>query len=158
MPAEPTTTESTPTADASETAASETAASDTGAAARSLPACPLCGVQLVVLSERCHSCGGGLVSLLRVVEMADAYFNQAVVAARQQQWWLAAEYLAVTLALRADDVDALVLLGKVRGHGKQPALAVTACEEALRLAPDRDDAKRVLDRFSRRSRPHRRRP
>lgn len=127
---------------------------DVGAPARPLPACPLCGVQLVALSERCQSCGGGLVSLLRVVEMADAYFNQAVVAARKKEWWLAAEHLAVTLALRADDVDALVLLGKVRGHGKQPALAVAACQEALRLAPDRTDAKLVLDRFSRRSRPH----
>lgn len=146
MTAEPT-TESRPAVEAP----------DAGAPARPLPACPLCGVQLVVLSERCHSCGGGLVSLLRVVEMADAYFNQAVVAAREKNWWLAAEHLAVTLALRADDVDALVLLGKVRGKGEQPRLAVAACQEALRLAPDHADAKLVLDRYSRRSQPHKRR-
>lgn len=145
-------TESTPVPDES-----SIGAPDPGVPARPLPACPLCGVQLVVLSERCDACGGALVSLLRVVEMADAYFNQAVVAAREEQWWLAAEHLAVTLALRADDVDALVLLGKVRGRGKHPALAVAACEEALRLDPGRADAKLVLDRYSRRSRPHKRR-
>jgi cytochrome c-type biogenesis protein CcmH/NrfG len=138
MTTEPT-TESRPAADAP----------DAGAPARPLPACPLCGVQLLVLSECCQSCGGELAPLPRVVEMADAYFNQAVAAARKGEWWQAAEHLAVTLALRADDVEALVLLGKVRGHGKQPALAVSACQEALRLAPDRADAKLVLDRFSR---------
>ena len=147
MTAEPT-SEPTPTADAS----------DAGPPARPLPApaCPLCGVQLVVLSERCQSCGGGLGPLLRVVEMADAYFNLAVAAARKKEWWLAAEHLAVTLALRANDVDALVLLGKVRGYGKEPALAVAAGEEALRLEPDRADAQLVIDRFSRRSRQHKR--
>ncbi|MGH3784984.1 MAG: hypothetical protein ACRDRG_00160 [Pseudonocardiaceae bacterium] len=127
------------------------------AVARPLPACPLCGVQLMVLSERCRSCGGGLVSLLRVVEMADAYFNQAVAAARERKWWLAAEHLAVTLALRPDDVDALVLHGKVRGQGKQRELAVAACQEALRLAPDRADAKLILGRYSRQPRPRKRR-
>lgn len=96
--------------------------------------------------------------LQNVVEMADDYFNQALAAARNGEWWLAAERLAVTLALRADDVDALVLLGKVRGNGKQRALAVDACQEALRLAPERADAKQILDRFSpRRSHPHKRR-
>jgi len=80
--------------------------------------------------------------------MADVYFNQAVAAAREKNWWLAAEHLAVTLALRADDVDALVLLGKVRGNGKEPGLAVAACQEALRLEPDRADAKLVLGQFS----------
>jgi len=88
--------------------------------------------------------------------MADAYFNLAVAAARKKEWWLAAEHLAVTLALRANDVDALVLLGKVRGYGKEPALAVAAGEEALRLEPDRADAQLVIDRFSRRSRQHKR--
>lgn len=131
-----------------------TAVPETGAPARPLPACPLCGEQLAILSERCQSCGGGLGPLLSVVEMADAYFNLAVAAARNKQWWRAAEHLAVTLALRADDVEALVLLGKVRGHGKQPALAVDACQQALRLVPDHPDAQQVLNRFSRRSRPH----
>ena len=142
MTVEPTTTE--PTTEPRLTAD----APDTGPPGRPLPACPLCGVQLVVLSERCQSCGGGLVSLLRVIEMADVYFNQAVAAAREKNWWLAAEHLAVTLALRADDVDALVLLGKVRGNGHEPGLAVAACQEALRLEPDHTDAKLVLDRFS----------
>ncbi len=145
------------TAEPTSESRSPATASGSGAPAHPLPACPLCGAQLVVLFKRCPSCGGGLVPLLRIVEMADAYFNQAVAAAREEKWWLAAEHLAVTLALRADDVDALVLLGKVRGNGEEPGLAVAACEEALRLAPDRADAKLVLDRFSRQSRPHKRR-
>lgn len=146
MPAEPT-TEPRPPADAP----------NTGSPARPSPACPLCGVHLMVLSEHCQSCGGGLGPLLRVMEMADVYFNQAIAAAREEDWWQAAEHLAVTVALRPDDVDALVLLGKVRGRGKQSGLAVAACQEALRLAPDRADAKLVLERFSGQSRPHKRR-
>jgi hypothetical protein len=144
MTAEPT-AESMPAADAP----------DADAPARPLPACPLCGAQLVVLSERCPSCGGGLIPLLRIVEMADAYFNLAVAAAREKKWWLAAEHLAVTLALRADDVDALVLLGKVRWCQRQRDLGVAAWQEALRLAPDRANVKLALDWVAPSSRPRR---
>jgi cytochrome c-type biogenesis protein CcmH/NrfG len=80
--------------------------------------------------------------------MADAYFNLAVAAARKGEWWRAAEHVAVTLALRVDDVDALVLLGKIRSRCKQPALAMAAFQEALRLAPERADAKLILDQMS----------
>jgi lipopolysaccharide biosynthesis regulator YciM len=126
----------------------------TGAATlgRPLPACPLCGAQLSALFERCPSCGGGLLTLLRVAELADFYFNQAVTAAREEKWWQAGEHLAVTLALRPDDVDALVLLGKIRcqqqirGSGD---LAVATWKKALCLAPDRTDIKSAIDSVTR---------
>jgi tetratricopeptide (TPR) repeat protein len=126
-----------------------------GTPARPLPACPLCGAQLLVLSEQCQSCGGGLLPLLRVAELADAYFNRAVTAARDKKWWLAAEHLAVTLALRPDDVDALMLLGKIRWRQRMRELAVAALQEALRLAPHRADIKSVIDLVKRKN--HRRR-
>jgi len=93
-----------------------------------------------------------MLPLLRVVEMADAYFNRAVLAAREENWWEAAEHLAVTLALRADDIDALVLLGKIRVRQKRRDLAVAAWQEALRLAPHRADAELAIDRVTQRSR------
>lgn len=138
-----------PTAEAATPA---TEPSSTGAPAPPLPACPLCGAQLLVLAKRCQSCDGGLLPLLRVTELADAYFNRAVAAARDKKWWQAAEHLAVTLALREDDVDALVLLGKIRHGQKQRELALAAWQEALRLAPDRADAKLAIERIDQRSR------
>lgn len=119
-----------------------------GGMARTLPTCPLCGAQLLLLRERCRSCGGVLLPLLQVQEMADGYFNRAVVAARGESWAEAAEHLAVTLALRDDDVDALVLLGKVRFSQGQHDQAVTAWHKALHLAPDRTDAKLAIDQVT----------
>ena len=135
-----------------ETIMSTAQATDASSPGRPLPACPLCGAQLLALSERCPSCGGGLLALLRVAELADAYFNRAVSAAQEDKWWQAAEHLAVTLALRPDDVDALVLLGKIRcqqRHEGSRGQAVAAWEEALRLAPDRTDIKSAIDQVTR---------
>ncbi len=116
---------------------------------RPLPVCPLCSEQLVTLSDRCPFCFGDLRLLMRLVQMADRYFNLAVVAAREKRWWEAAEHLAVTRALREDDVDALMLLGKVRRSGGQHDLANAAWQEALRHAPDRADIRQAIDWASR---------
>lgn len=123
---------------------------------RPLPVCPLCSAQLVTLSDHCQFCSGDLRLLMRVTQMADRYFNLAVVAARERRWWEAAEHLAVTLALREDDVDALMLLGKVRRRGRKGDLAKAAWGEALRHAPDRADIRQTIDWASRASSAHRR--
>lgn len=117
------------------------ATANDGAVARTrpLPVCPLCGKQLVNLGDRCQFCSGDLRLLIRVVQMADQYFNRAVVAARRRRWWEAAENLAVTVALREDDVEALILLGKVRKRGGKDDLAKAAWAEVLRYAPDQCD-------------------
>ncbi|MGH3611461.1 MAG: hypothetical protein ACRDRK_02345 [Pseudonocardia sp.] len=134
------------------TAEATTPATESPSTGAPIPACPLCGAQLLVLAKRCPSCDGGLLPLLRVTELADAYFNRAVAAARNKKWWLAAEHLAVTLALREDDVDALVLLGKIRLRQDQRKLAVATWQEALRLAPGRADAELAIGRITQRSR------
>jgi tetratricopeptide (TPR) repeat protein len=109
-----------------------------------VPSCPFCRAELSALTEQCPSCRGDLGPLLRVTVLADVYFNTAVAAARQSRWPLAAEQLAVTLALRPDDVDAWVLCGKIRFARGQRAGAVGAWREALSLAPERDDIRATL--------------
>lgn len=105
------------------------------------PACPGCGRQLTALADRCPWCETDLRPLTRAVEMADRYFNQAVEAAKAEMWDVAAEHLAVALALRPQDAGALVLLGKVRflqGHHEAASAAWTG---ALSLSPGLEEAK-----------------
>jgi tetratricopeptide (TPR) repeat protein len=104
--------------------------------------CPLCSVELAgIPTDRCPGCRGDLRPLRRIGELADHHFNAAVQAARARRWGVAAEHLAVTLALAPDDVDALVLLGKVRWHEGQRENSRSAWKEALRLDPNRQDAR-----------------
>src|SRR5262249_35023111 len=72
------------------------------------------------------------------------HFNQAVVAARSENWTVAADHLAVTLALNPDDVDGLVLLGKVRYRQQQHLLARQSWEQAHHIASDRVDITAAL--------------
>jgi tetratricopeptide (TPR) repeat protein len=106
--------------------------------------CPLCEKQSPEPTERCAVCDGDLRPLLRLADLADWHFNQAVVAARAEDWTIAADHLAVTLSLNSDDVDGLVLLGKVRYHQQQHRLARQAWEQAHRIAPDRPDITAAL--------------
>lgn len=103
------------------------------------PVCPYCGEDIGSILRWCPHCERDLLPLRRTTEMANRYFNQAVEAARAPDWGLAAENLAVTLALCPDDVDALVLLGKVRRAQGNHAGAVATWEEALRIQPGRPD-------------------
>lgn len=106
--------------------------------------CPLCEKPSPEPTERCAACDGDLRPLLRLADLADWHFNQAVVAARAKDWTIAADHLAVTLALNSDDVDGLVLLGKVRYHQQQHRLARQAWEQAHHIAPDRPDITAAL--------------
>jgi hypothetical protein len=106
--------------------------------------CPLCEKPAPELTERCAECDGDLRPLLRLADLADWHFNQAVVAAHAKNWTIAADHLAVTLALNSDDVDSLVLLGKVRHHQHQHSLARQAWEQAHHMAPDRPDIAAAL--------------
>jgi tetratricopeptide (TPR) repeat protein len=103
--------------------------------------CPLCRAELAGLPDRCPGCGGDLRPLARVGELADCHFTAAVRAVRDRRWGTAAEHLAVTLALAPDDVDALVLLGKVRWREGQRENARAAWADALRLDPNREVAR-----------------
>lgn len=107
--------------------------------------CPLCRAELAGPPDRCPRCGGDLRPLQRVGELADCRFNAAVQAARDRHWTVAAEHLAVTLALAPDDVGALVLLGKVRWGEGQRENARAAWAEALRLDPDHEAARACLE-------------
>jgi tetratricopeptide (TPR) repeat protein len=106
--------------------------------------CPLCEKSSPELTERCAACEGDLRPLLRLADLSDWHFNQAVVAARAKNWATAADHLAVTLALNPDDVDGLVLLGKVRYHQQQHQLASQAWKQAHHMAPDRPDVTAAL--------------
>jgi hypothetical protein len=100
-----------------------------------VPACPLCGWQPPSFDDRCARCDGDLRPLRAVAELGDRHFNEAVTLARRRRWREAAEHLAVTLALAPDDVEALVLLGKVRLRQKGGTVgAVAALERARELA------------------------
>lgn len=109
--------------------------------------CPLCGRPLTALARECPVCHGDLRPLAQIAALADEHFNQAVRLARAERWHSAAEHLAVTRALRPNDVDALVLLAKVRHRqrGGQRTEASQLLRRALELAPDREDVRSALE-------------
>ncbi|WP_322768495.1 hypothetical protein [Frankia sp. Cr1] len=78
--------------------------------------CPLCRTKLAALTARCPACNSNLVPLTQLKDLADRHFNEALRHARARQWTVAAEDLAVTLALNPDDSEARALLRKVRYH------------------------------------------
>ncbi|KMS70333.1 hypothetical protein ACM01_32050 [Streptomyces viridochromogenes] len=113
--------------------------------------CPLCGRTLRAPAPECPVCRGDLRPLAQVAALADEHFNKAVVLARAQQWHGAAESLAVTRALSPNDVDAIVLLAKVRyrQRGGRRAEVRQLLERALELAPDREDVRSALEETAR---------
>lgn len=98
--------------------------------------CPLCDAALDSFVPRCPHCRGDLGGIARVLELGDCYFNRAVLHAREGLWAPAAEHLAVALAVHPEDVEALVLLGKVRYHQHDDAGALAAWRAAARLRQD----------------------
>ena len=118
--------------------------------------CPLCGRALTAPAPECPACCGDLRPLAQIAALADEHFNKAVVLARAQQWRSAAEHLAVTRALSPNDVDAIVLLAKVRHRqrGGERTEVGRLLRRALELAPDREDVRVALEQFAR---PQRRR-
>lgn len=113
--------------------------------------CPLCGRTLTAPAPRCSVCRGDLRPLAQIAAVADEHFNKAVALARAEQWNAAAEHLAVTRALSPGDVDAVVLLAKVRHRqrGGRRAEARELLERALELAPDREDVRSALEEAAR---------
>ncbi|ORT53642.1 tetratricopeptide repeat protein [Streptomyces sp. CB03238] len=113
--------------------------------------CPLCGRTLTAPVPECPVCRGDLRPLAQIAALADEYFNKAVALARAQQWHSAAEHLAVTRALSPNDVDAIVLLAKVRyrQRGGRRAEARQLLQRALDLAPDREDVRAALEEAAR---------
>ncbi|MGO4425117.1 hypothetical protein AB4Z54_42145, partial [Streptomyces sp. MCAF7] len=112
---------------------------------------PLCGRTLTAPTLQCPECRGDLRPLAQIAALADEHFNKAVALARAQQWHSAAEHLAVTRALSPNDVDAIVLLAKVRyrQRGRQRAEARQLMERALELAPDREDVRSAVEEAAR---------
>ena len=100
--------------------------------------CPSCGSGITVDIDKCRTCDVDLRPLIRVASMADLYYNRAVADARERQWNRAAENLAVALALRPDDVDALVLMGKVRVYQADVDAALEVWERVRNLDPVRN--------------------
>jgi tetratricopeptide (TPR) repeat protein len=121
--------------------------------------CPRCR-RRTALRASCSTCGTDLQPLLRTAALADEYFNRALSQARRLQWQDAAEHLAVVLALRPSDVDALVLLAKVRHRqGRRRAEeAKSLWQRALELDPDRQDARAALELLALAPVPRRRTP
>ncbi|MFE7270060.1 hypothetical protein [Streptomyces sp. NPDC057623] len=121
--------------------------------------CPLCGRTLRAPAPECPVCRGDLRPLAQIAALADEHFNKALALARARQWHGAAENLAVTRALSPNDVDAIVLLAKVRHRqrGARRAEARQLLERALELAPDRDDVRSALEEAARPPRPQGRR-
>ena len=110
------------------------------------PACPYCGEDIARIGRDCPHCERDLRPLRRTAEMADRYFNRAVRAARRSDWSAAGEHLAVTIALVPDDLDALVLLGKVRVRQGDPTAALRLWTGVLDHDPDRSDADAALEK------------
>lgn len=108
--------------------------------------CPLCREPSAQLSDSCARCGGDLTPLAILGNLADHHFNRAVAAARTKDWEEAAEHLAVSLALRPDDVEAIVLLGKARFRRNRRSDAAALWGEALRLEPGRVDVQALVCR------------
>ncbi len=110
--------------------------------------CPLCRCRPRAVAERCTECQGDLRLMLVLSDLANWHFNNAVAAARATRWRTAGEHLAVTLALAPDDIGALILLGKVRYHQRQPDQTIELWNRARELAPDRTDISRAIETFT----------
>ncbi|MGH3828981.1 MAG: hypothetical protein ACRDRS_00800 [Pseudonocardiaceae bacterium] len=106
--------------------------------------CPRCRQQLSSVGPRCPHCDADLQPLLQVTELANRYFNDGLRAARAGHWHLAAEHVAVTLALQPDDVGAMVLLAKISRRQGRRERAVQLWEMASQLAPHREDIRAAL--------------
>ncbi|MGH3717775.1 MAG: tetratricopeptide repeat protein [Pseudonocardiaceae bacterium] len=100
------------------------------------------------MSPWCPGCGGDLRPLVQVVDLANHHFNEALRAARAGDWHRAAEQGTVTLALRPDDADAVVLLAKIARRQGRRDRSQQLWRRALELAPQRPDIQRALEEGS----------
>jgi hypothetical protein len=82
--------------------------------------CPSCQRRLATLVSPCPDCAADLSPLVALRDLADRHFNQAVQRVRLGHWNLAAESLAVVLALDTHDLEAQALLETVRSHQPTP--------------------------------------
>jgi len=100
--------------------------------------CPVCGYE-DYNGGKCPSCGTNATNLLRLSEIPDAYYNKAVELIKKDHIEEAKEALIATIRLNPDDVDALILLGKVCAEAGDYERAVVYWNKALRLDENRTE-------------------
>lgn len=118
--------------------------------------CPRCRRHLPSAVPRCPHCATDLRPLVQLAALADRHFNDGVRAALAGRWNRAAEHVAVTLSLQPDDLDAVVLLAKIALRQGRRERSRRLWEQALGLAPHRDDIRAVVAQARRPTHPWRR--
>jgi hypothetical protein len=101
------------------------------------PACPRCRRPLEAARDDCPGCGRDVTALRRVSDLADRSFNRGLRAARARDWHEAGEALAVTLALRPDDVEATALAARVARRQGRADRSRELAERVVLLDPAR---------------------
>lgn len=106
--------------------------------------CPICNTKYDQLAPQCPACGANLSALAKIAELPDYYYNEAIAAVSQKDWYAAIEALAATLVLRPTDVAALMLFGKVYVELHQLMRAAACFIKALKLEPRHREAQEAL--------------
>lgn len=100
--------------------------------------CPVCEYK-DYNGGKCPSCGIDSTSLLRLSEFPSIYYNKAVELIKQERLEEAKEALTTTTELNPEDVDTLILLGKVCAETGDYEKAVLYWDKASRLDANRSE-------------------
>lgn len=93
--------------------------------------CPVCGKSDV--DNKCPQCRTDLTNWGRLIELPSAYYNRAVHMIKEGKLWEAKVALFTAIGLSPEDVEALILLGKVCAEMGNYEEAITYWEKAKKL-------------------------
>lgn len=106
--------------------------------------CPICGH--LEVTDKCPRCGTDLTNWGRLSELPYAYFNRAVNFINEGKLHQAKESLFTVIGLYPNNVEALILLGKVNAEMGTYDEAITYWERAKKL--DESKSKLLNDNIS----------
>lgn len=106
--------------------------------------CPSCKTKISEPMAICPICRLDLLPLAKMTELPDYYFNLALKACGDKDWFAAIEALAVIKALNPSDAGALVLLGKIYIELEQINRASTCFTKALKVDARNQEAQNAL--------------
>ena len=101
----------------------------------SLLTCPYCGGDITAETSICPDCQEDLSSLIRLRYEHAIYYNEALAAAREEDYQRAAARAALAIERKSDFVPAYILLAKIHGRQAQWEEADRVVSRALEIAP-----------------------
>ena len=105
---------------------------------------PGCNTDINYKCKTCPVCGMDLLPLVKLEELPDYYFNLAVEACKQEEWYTAVEALAIVRALNPGDTGAWILAGKVYIRLEQMQKAESCFNKALKIDTRNNEAQDAL--------------